>query len=101
MAPAQAKILAVFAVSIVCLSAGNVLLAAGTQRFGQLDPHGAAATLRALGIAWQFPAGIALMIAQFVGMLALFGWGLPVSVVVPVFGLNYAVTALLGAVWLR
>lgn len=101
MAAGQARIVLVFAVSIVCLSVANVLLSAGAQRLAQLAPQGFAAHLRAVGAAWQLPLGALLMIAQFAGLMVLLGWGLPVSLVVPVFGLNYVVTALLGQLFLH
>lgn len=50
---------------------------------------------QALGV-WELPAGVVLMTVQFIGMLTLFKWGWDASVVVPIFGLNYVLTALLS-----
>ena len=44
----------------------------------------------------QLPLGVLLMMAQFIGTLTLFKWGWDASVVVPVLGLNYVSTAILG-----
>lgn len=90
------RIAGLLAGSILALSVGNVLLKVGMDRVAAATPHGAVGTIRAVAATWQVGAGVACMAAQFAGMLALFGLGLPVSVVVPVFGLNYVVTALLG-----
>lgn len=87
MTDGTARVVAVFAGSILCLSLGNILLASGTRAVAPGDLP---------GVGWHLPVGIILMILQFAGMLTLFAWGLDVSVVVPVFGLNFVVTALLG-----
>lgn len=89
---------AVFAVSIVSLSVGNILLKMGMDRFGALTASGIPA-LQALMKSPQLPAGIVLMIVQFVGTLTLFKWGWDASVVVPVMGLCYVGTAIMGK-WL-
>jgi drug/metabolite transporter (DMT)-like permease len=89
---------AVFAVSIVSLSIGNILLKMGMDRFGTLTASGIPA-LQALTKSPQLPAGIVLMIIQFVGTLTLFKWGWDASVVIPVMGLCYVGTAIMGK-WL-
>ena len=86
---------AVFAVSIVSLSAGNILLKMGMDRFGALTAAGIPA-VQALVKSPQLPVGIVLMTVQFVGTLTLFKWGWDVSVVIPIMGLCYVGTAILG-----
>ncbi len=88
----------VFAVSIVSLSVGNILLKMGMDRFGALTTSGVP-TLQALVKSPQLPIGIVLMIIQFVGTLTLFKWGWDASVVIPIMGLCYVGTAILGK-WL-
>lgn len=100
MVALSTRSLAVFAGSIVSLSLGNVLLKLGMTRLDQLAPVGLAGTVRAVLATPQIPLGVLFLAAQFGGMLALFRWGWEVSVVIPVFGLNYVVTALLGRWWL-
>jgi len=87
--------IAVFAVSIISLSVGNILLKMGMDRFGTLTASGIPA-LQAVIRSPQLPAGIVLMIVQFVGTLTLFKWGWDASVVVPVMGLCYVGTAIMG-----
>ena len=87
--------IAVFAVSIISLSVGNILLKMGMDRFGTLTASGIP-TLQAVIRSPQLPAGIVLMIVQFVGTLTLFKWGWDASVVVPVMGLCYVGTAIMG-----
>lgn len=94
------RILVVYLLSIVTLSVGNVFLKIGTDRLAAIHPQGVVAGLGAFFHCWQLPVGVVFMTLQFVGMLTLEGWGLDVSVVVPAFGLNFAVTALLGRLWL-
>jgi drug/metabolite transporter (DMT)-like permease len=88
----------VFAVSIVSLSVGNILLKMGMDRFGALTASGLPA-MQALVKSPQLPVGIMLMIIQFVGTLTLFKWGWDASVVIPIMGLCYVGTAILGK-WL-
>jgi drug/metabolite transporter (DMT)-like permease len=85
----------VFAISIASLSAGNILLKMGMDRFGAQSAAGIP-TLRALVKSPQLPLGIVLMIVQFVGTLTLFKWGWDASVVIPIMGLCYVGTAILG-----
>ncbi|HEX3856266.1 MAG TPA: hypothetical protein VHY30_03085 [Verrucomicrobiae bacterium] len=85
----------VFAISIVSLSAGNILLKMGMDRFGALTASGIP-VLQALVKSPQLPVGIILMTVQFVGTLTLFKWGWDVSVVIPIMGLCYVGTAILG-----
>jgi drug/metabolite transporter (DMT)-like permease len=85
----------VFTLSIASLSAANVLLKIGMDRFGSLESAGRG-FLQSLLAAPQLPLGVLLMTAQFIGLLTLFKWGWDASLVVPVFGLNYVGTALLG-----
>ena len=85
----------VFALSIASLSAGNILLKMGMDRFGALTASGVP-TVQALVRAPQLPAGIVLMTVQFIGTLLLFKWGWDASVVVPIMGLCYVGTAILG-----
>jgi multidrug transporter EmrE-like cation transporter len=85
----------VFAISIASLSAGNILLKMGMDRFGALTVSGVP-TLQALVKSPQLPAGIVLMIVQFVGTLTLFKWGWDASVVIPIMGLCYVGTAIMG-----
>jgi drug/metabolite transporter (DMT)-like permease len=86
---------AVFAVSIASLSAGNILLKVGMDNFGKYTASGIPA-LQALVKAPQLPIGIVLMSVQFIGTLTLFKWGWDASVVVPLMGLSYVVTAIMG-----
>jgi multidrug transporter EmrE-like cation transporter len=88
----------VFAVSIASLSAGNILLKMGMDRFGALTTSGVP-TVSALMKSPQLPLGIVLMIIQFVGTLTLFKWGWDASVVIPIMGLCYVGTAIMGK-WL-
>src|SRR5476651_2602612 len=85
----------VFAISIASLSAGNVLLKMGMDRFGALTASGVPA-MQALVKAPQLPIGVVLMTVQFIGTLTLFKWGWDVSVVIPIMGLCYVGTAILG-----
>jgi drug/metabolite transporter (DMT)-like permease len=89
---------AVFAVSIASLSVGNVLLKMGMDSFGELTASGIPA-IKALVKSPQLPVGVALMTVQFIGTLTLFKWGWDASVVVPIMGLCYVGTAILGK-WL-
>ena len=93
------KAIVVFALSIGALSVANVLLKVGMDRWGSLETSGGWSLRTSLSL-WPLTLGVVLMTAQFVGMLTLFKWGLDASVVVPVFGLNYVVTALLGRLML-
>jgi len=43
-----------------------------------------------------FPLGIVLMVVQFLGTMLLFKWGWDASVVIPIMGLCYVGTAILG-----
>lgn len=90
----------VFAGSILALSFGNVFLKLGMTQLEALQPQGLAATIAAVARTPLLPLGVICLGAQFFGMLTLFRWGWDVSVVVPVFGLNYLVTALIGQFWL-
>ncbi|HXI70675.1 MAG TPA: hypothetical protein VNN22_10015 [Verrucomicrobiae bacterium] len=85
----------VFAVSIASLSAGTVLLKMGMDRFGTLTTSGMPA-IQALVKTPQLPLGIVLMIVQFLGTMLLFKWGWDASVVIPIMGLCYVGTAILG-----
>lgn len=85
----------VFAVSIISLSAGNILLKSGMDRYGALTDAGKPAA-QALLQSPQLPLGIVLMIVQFVGTMTLFKWGWDASVVIPIMGLCYVGTAILG-----
>jgi multidrug transporter EmrE-like cation transporter len=85
----------VFFVSIVSLSVGNVLLKMGMDRFGTLTTSGVP-LMQALVKSPQLPIGILLMAVQFFGTLTLFRWGWDVSVVIPIMGLCYVGTAILG-----
>lgn len=89
------KALLLFALSIGSLSLANVLLKIGMDRWGALESAGNLSVRNTLGL-WQLPLGVLLMTAQFIGMLTLFKWGWDASVVVPVFGVNYVLTAILG-----
>lgn len=100
MSHLSARLLLVLLGSVLSLSVGNVLLKLGMARLDGLQPQGLAGWLRALQVTPALPLGGLLMALQFAGMLTLFKWGWEVSVVVPLFGLNYAVTALLGSLWL-
>ncbi len=90
--------IAVFAASIASLSAGNILMKMGVDRYGALT-HGGISSLQAIIRAPALLIGVALMSVQFVGTLTLFKWGWDASVVVPVMGLCYVGTAILGK-WL-
>ena len=91
---------AVFAISIASLSAGNILLKMGMDRFGAQTAAGIP-VLQALAKCPQLPLGIVLMIIQFLGTLILFKWGWDASVVVPMMGLCYVGTAILGRLMLN
>ena len=84
-----------FAVAIASLSLGNILLKQGTNRYDTLTAAGLP-TARALWHTPQLPAGMVLMIVQFVCTLTLFKWGWDASVVIPVLGLSYVAMAVLG-----
>ena len=86
---------AVFAVCIASLAVGNILLKMGTDRYGTLTASGMTA-LQAMVKTPALLGGILLMIVQFIGTLTLFKWGWDASVVVPVLGLSYVATAILG-----
>jgi drug/metabolite transporter (DMT)-like permease len=96
---ATPKAILVFILSIGALSVANILLKIGMDRWGTLEASNGLSLRTALAL-WQLPLGIVLMTVQFIGMLTLFKWGLDASVVVPVFGLNYVLTALLGRLML-
>ena len=85
----------VFAVSIASLSAGNILLKMGMDRFGALTDSGVP-VVQALVKVPQLPIGIVLMTVQFIGTMLLFKWGWDASVVIPIMGLCYVGTAILG-----
>lgn len=85
----------VFAISIASLSVGNILLKLGMDRFGALTGSGVP-VVQALVKVPQLPLGIVLMTVQFIGTMLLFKWGWDVSVVIPVMGLCYVGTAILG-----
>ncbi len=93
-----AHAVAVFAISIASLSAGNILLKMGMDRVGALQAAGVP-TVQALVKSPQLPLGIVLMMIQFVGTLTLFKWGWEASVVIPIMGLCYVGTAIMGK-WL-
>lgn len=84
-----------FAVCIACLAFGNTLLKVGMGHFGAASAGGAP-FFQALLQAWQLPLGVVLLAIEFVGSLLLFKWGWDVSVVIPIMGLSYVVTAFLG-----
>ena len=65
----------VFAVSIVSLSVGNILLKMGMDRFGTLTASGIPA-IQALIKAPQLPIGVVLMTVQFIGTLTLIQMGM-------------------------
>jgi drug/metabolite transporter (DMT)-like permease len=88
-------VVALFAISIASLSVGNILLKIGMDRFGTLTNSGMPVA-QALIKSPQLPIGILLMTVQFVGTLTLFKWGWDVSVVIPIMGLCYVGTAILG-----
>lgn len=89
------QVVVVFAISIASLSAGNIFLKMGMDRFGALTASGLP-TVQALVKTPQLPLGIVLMIVQFVGTLTLFKWGWDASVVIPIMGLCYVGTAIMG-----
>jgi threonine/homoserine efflux transporter RhtA len=84
-----------FVVCIVCLGMGNTLLKVGMGRFGTQTDAGVS-FFQALLHSPQLPLGVVLMAIEFVGSLILFKWGWDVSVVIPIMGLSYVVTAFLG-----
>jgi len=88
----------VFAASIASLSLGSILLKMGMDRFGAFTASGVP-IFQALVKSPQLPAGVGLMMVQFLGTLILFKWGWDASVVIPIMGLCYVGTALLGK-WL-
>jgi len=85
----------VFAIAIASLSVGNILLKLGMTRYDTLT----AAGMPAAQAVWNVPqltAGALLMLTQFGCTMTLFKWGWDVSVVLPVMGLCYVGTAILG-----
>jgi drug/metabolite transporter (DMT)-like permease len=86
---------AVFAVSIASLSFGSILLKMGMDRHAALTSSGIP-FFQALLKSPQLSAGVVLMLVQFGGTMLLFKWGWDASVVMPILGLCYVVTALLG-----
>ena len=95
------RVVLLFAGSILSLSVGEVLLKVGMARLDTLADQRVAALARAAATNGPLWLGMVLMIVQFTGMLSLFKCGWDASVVVPVFGLNFALIALIGAVWLH
>lgn len=91
-------VVAVFAVSIISLSIGNILLKLGVDRYNALTAAGVP-NVPALVRSPQLSLGLLFMTVQFFGTLLLFKWGWDTSVVVPVMGLCYVGTAVLGR-WL-
>ena len=87
--------LAVFAVSIASLSFGSILLKMGMDRYAAMTASGIP-FFQALMKSPQLSAGVVLMLVQFAGTMVLFKWGWDASVVMPVLGLCYVVTAILG-----
>jgi uncharacterized membrane protein len=85
----------VFAISIASLAAGNILMKLGMDRFGAMTASGVS-TFQAMVKVPQLPIGVVLMAVQFIGTLVLFKWGWDASVVVPVMGLSYVATAVMG-----
>jgi drug/metabolite transporter (DMT)-like permease len=85
----------VLAASISSIAVANVLLKVGMDRLAVLQAAGGITWRGAAGV-WELSVGMLLMIVQFAGMLTLFKWGWDASVVVPIFGLNYALTAILS-----
>jgi len=85
----------VFAISIASLSAGNLLLKQGMDRFGALTASGVP-TVQALAKVPQLPAGTLLVTVQFIGTMLLFKWGWDASVVIPIMGPCYVGTAIMG-----
>jgi len=90
----------VFAVSIASLSLGSILLKIGMDRSGTSTASGIP-VFQAILKSPQLPAGVVLMIIQFLGTLILFKWGWDASVVVPMMGLCYVGTAILGRLMLN
>ena len=95
------RVVLLFAGSILSLSVGEVLLKVGMARLDTLADQRVAALARAAATNGPLWLGMVLMIVQFTGMLSLFKCGWDASVVVTVFGLNFALIALIGAVWLH
>lgn len=85
----------VFAVSIASLSLGSIFLKMGADRCNMLMASGLSFS-QALIKSPMLMAGVALMLLQFGGTMVLFKWGWDVSVVVPMFGLCYVLTAFLA-----
>ena len=85
----------VFAVSIASLSLGSILLKIGMDRIGTSTASGIP-VFQAILKSPQLPAGVVLMIIQFLGTLILFKWGWDASVVIPIMGLCYVGTAIMG-----
>lgn len=83
------------AVSVGSLSLGSILLKMGMDRYGTLTAAGMPA-FQAFLKTPQLPAGSVLMLVQFAGTLLLFKWGWDASVVIPMLGLSYVITALLS-----
>jgi drug/metabolite transporter (DMT)-like permease len=90
---ALVRYVVVFAVIVGCLAVGELLFKVGSTK-ASVSPH--TAQVRALAMA----GGMVLMIIQQVLVWLLFHWGLDASVVVPVCGLNFAVLAILGKIFL-
>ncbi len=92
--------LAILVVSVFSLSIGEVMLKVGMDRIERLQPQGLVASVKAFGACPPIWVGFVLMVVQFAGMMELFRYW-DVSVVVPVFGINFAITAVIGMVWLK
>jgi drug/metabolite transporter (DMT)-like permease len=86
---------ALFALGITCLAFGNTSLKVGMDQFGKQTDAGAA-FFQALLHAPQLLLGVFLLTVEFIVTLILFKWGWDASVVIPVMGLSYVLTAIIG-----
>lgn len=90
---ALVRTVVVFVTIIGCLAVAEILF-----KVGSTDPATSAHSSK-VQLAAMVVGGV-LMIVQQLLVWLLFRWGIDVSVVVPVCGLNFAVVAILGRVFL-
>lgn len=94
----KSQVIVLVLVSVICVSVGEALLAAGMRAAGRTEPAGWRLAAVAAGD-WRVWAGTALM-AAFYGMYALaLSWA-DLSFVLPITALSYLLGAVLAATYL-